>query len=57
MNSLCKECFYKTHKEYTPRKAIKQKSSKNLNVQAKFSNETKQLIIDRDKVCILCFDQ
>lgn len=59
-NSLlkyCKSCYYSeviVNKEVKSYR-IKQKSSKNSNIPAKFSNEIKKLILNRDIKCILCW--
>lgn len=45
-----------TKKPITQRKAIRNKSKTNTNIQAKFTTETKAKILIRDKHCIICWN-
>ena len=58
IQNLCSECMIAKHKQ-KPLKAYKslnKVSKTNKNTPAKFSKQTKAEILDRDKVCIICWD-
>jgi len=47
----------KSVKTKKDKKPIKQVSTKNSNTPAKFTKKVKKEILDRDKVCCLCWDK
>ena len=56
---LCREHYYEeqlNNPKQLKFKKIKQVSTKNKNTPAKFSQKTKDEILDRDKVCIITWD-
>jgi len=55
--ALCKTCVYKKSESNPKQTRIKQVSSKNKNTPAKFSVKTKREIVERDRVCIVCWEQ
>ncbi len=56
--SSCKDCYYikQSKTQQKPRKAIKNIWN-NSNTTAKFSVETKKAILERDKCCIICWNE
>lgn len=55
---LCREHYYEeqlNNPNQLKFKKIKQVSTKNKNTQARFSQKTKDKILDRDKCCIICW--
>lgn len=54
IQNLCTNTEHKFKEKKTPIK-IKQVSTKNKNIAAKFSKETKLAIMIRDKQCIICW--
>lgn len=56
MLKYCMEHWY-MNKGLKSNKKIKQVSNKNKNTTAKFSVKIKREIVERDKVCIVCWEQ